>query len=59
MTAAPFPVIAKPPIRKLAKDLDVDLLEVQATGLAGEVTRDDVIRHASQASVFRNIQTPA
>ncbi|KQQ05699.1 MULTISPECIES: dihydrolipoamide acetyltransferase family protein [unclassified Rathayibacter] len=56
--AAALPVIAKPPIRKLAKDLDVNLLEVQATGLAGEVTRDDVIRHASQASVFRNIQTP-
>lgn len=27
-------------------------------GLAGEITRDDVIRQASQASVFRNIQTP-
>ena len=53
------PVIAKPPIRKLAKDLDVDLAHVTATGLAGEITRDDVIRHAQQASVFRNIQTPA
>jgi pyruvate dehydrogenase E2 component (dihydrolipoamide acetyltransferase) len=52
------PVIAKPPIRKLAKDLDVDLTSVTATGLAGEITRDDVIRHAQQASVFRNIQTP-
>jgi pyruvate dehydrogenase E2 component (dihydrolipoamide acetyltransferase) len=52
------PVIAKPPIRKLAKDLDVDLSQVEATGIAGEITRDDVIRHASQASVFRNIQTP-
>lgn len=52
------PVFAKPPIRKLAKDLDVDLSQVQATGTSGEVTRDDVIRHASQASVFRNIQTP-
>ena len=29
-----------------------------ATGLAGEITRDDVIRQAQQASVFRNIQTP-
>ena len=56
--AAAVPVIAKPPIRKLAKDLGVDLQEVQPTGLAGEITRDDVIRHASQASVFRNIQTP-
>ncbi|MDK8171812.1 dihydrolipoamide acetyltransferase family protein [Curtobacterium citreum] len=51
-------VLAKPPIRKLAKDLDVELTEVVPTGLAGEVTRDDVIRHAKQAGVFRNIETP-
>lgn len=56
--ASASPVIAKPPIRKLAKDLDVDLTQVSGTGLAGEITRDDVIRQASQASVFRNIQTP-
>lgn len=53
------PVIAKPPIRKLARDLEVDLAEVNATGPGGEVLREDVIRHAEQASVFRNIQTPA
>jgi 2-oxoisovalerate dehydrogenase E2 component (dihydrolipoyl transacylase) len=53
-----MPVIAKPPIRKLAKDLDVNLAEVAGTGIGGEITRDDVIRHASQASVFRNIVTP-
>ncbi|OII09126.1 dihydrolipoamide acetyltransferase family protein [Curtobacterium sp. MCBA15_008] len=51
-------VLAKPPIRKLAKDLGVELTEIVATGFAGEVTRDDVIRHAKQASVFRNIETP-
>ncbi|CAN5473611.1 dihydrolipoamide acetyltransferase family protein [soil metagenome] len=56
--ASAAPIIAKPPIRKLAKDLDVDLATVTATGLASEITRDDVIRQASQASVFRNIQTP-
>ncbi|MBD8486778.1 2-oxo acid dehydrogenase subunit E2 [Frigoribacterium sp. CFBP 8759] len=56
--AQALPIIAKPPIRKLAKDLEVDLAVVQPTGLAGEVTRDDVIRHAQQASVFRNIETP-
>ena len=56
--ASASPVIAKPPIRKLAKDLDVDLAQVSGMGLAGEITRDDVIRQASQASVFRNIQTP-
>ena len=51
-------IIAKPPIRKLAKDLGVDLALVIATGLAGEITRDDVVREASQASLFRNIETP-
>jgi len=56
--AQALPIIAKPPIRKLAKDLEVDLATVQPTGLAGEVTRDDVVRHAQQASVFRNIETP-
>jgi 2-oxoisovalerate dehydrogenase E2 component (dihydrolipoyl transacylase) len=56
--AAASSIIAKPPIRKLAKDLGVDLATVSPTGLAGEITRDDVIRQASQASVFRNIQTP-
>ena len=52
-------VIAKPPIRKLAKDLNVDLSKVSATGLAGEITREDVVNAASQASVFRNLTTPA
>lgn len=51
-------VVAKPPIRKLARDLGVDLSDVTPSGAAGEVTRDDVMKHASQASVFRNIQTP-
>ncbi|WBM79089.1 2-oxo acid dehydrogenase subunit E2 [Cryobacterium breve] len=56
--ASAGPVIAKPPIRKLAKDLGVDLALVEATGPVGDVTREDVLRGATQASVFRNIQTP-
>jgi pyruvate dehydrogenase E2 component (dihydrolipoamide acetyltransferase) len=52
------PVITKPPIRKLAKDLGVDISQVEATGRFGDVTREDVLREATQASVFRNIQTP-
>jgi pyruvate dehydrogenase E2 component (dihydrolipoamide acetyltransferase) len=61
-TAAPArpgtPVIAKPPIRKLAKDLGVDITAVTPTGPIGDVTRDDVLREATQVTVFRNIQTP-
>ena len=37
---------------------DVDLADVTPSGPAGEVTREDVMKHASQASVFRNIETP-
>ncbi|WP_307484553.1 dihydrolipoamide acetyltransferase family protein [Microbacterium trichothecenolyticum] len=51
-------VVAKPPIRKLARDLGVDLSAVTPSGPAGEVTRADVVKHAEQASVFRNIETP-
>ena len=51
-------VIAKPPIRKLARDLGVDLAQVTPSGEAGEVLRDDVVKAAEQASVFRNLQTP-
>ncbi|WP_396641113.1 dihydrolipoamide acetyltransferase family protein [Microbacterium sp.] len=56
--AASVGAVAKPPIRKLARDLGVNLSDVAASGDAGEVTREDVVRHASQASVFRNIETP-
>lgn len=49
----------KPPIRKLAKDLGVDLARVVPTGPSGEVTREDVMRSKEQVSVFRNVETPA
>ncbi|MDE2408969.1 MAG: 2-oxo acid dehydrogenase subunit E2 [Actinomycetales bacterium] len=51
-------VIAKPPTRALAKELNVDITKVTPTGLAGEVTREDVVNAAQQASVFRNLTTP-
>lgn len=38
-------VRAKPPVRKLAKDLGIDLSAVVGTGARGIVTRDDVLRH--------------
>ena len=39
-------VLAKPPVRKLAKDLGVDLASVTPTGDSGIVTRDDVLAAA-------------
>jgi 2-oxoisovalerate dehydrogenase E2 component (dihydrolipoyl transacylase) len=35
-------VLAKPPVRKLAKDLGVDLTSVTGTGPSGSITRDDI-----------------
>ncbi len=40
------PVLAKPPVRKLAKDLGVDLATVDPTGDGGTLTRADVERAA-------------
>ncbi|GAB2821236.1 dihydrolipoamide acetyltransferase family protein [Actinocorallia aurea] len=40
--AATGRALAKPPVRKLAKDLGVDLAAVVGTGPRGSVTRDDV-----------------
>jgi pyruvate dehydrogenase E2 component (dihydrolipoamide acetyltransferase) len=35
-------VLAKPPVRKLAKDLGIDLAMLKGTGPSGSITRDDV-----------------
>ena len=40
-------VLAKPPVRKLAKDLGVDLARLSGTGPGGSITRDDVQAAAS------------
>jgi pyruvate dehydrogenase E2 component (dihydrolipoamide acetyltransferase) len=45
--------LAKPPVRKLAKDLGVDLAAVTPTGPGGVVTREDV-----QAAVAVAVVTP-
>ncbi|MDE0572186.1 2-oxo acid dehydrogenase subunit E2 [Demequina sp. B12] len=40
-----YPVLAKPPVRKLAKELGVDLTTVTPSGPGGLVTREDVELH--------------
>lgn len=53
--AAPTPaaddprVLAKPPVRKLAKDLGVDLAAIRGSGPGGIITRDDVVQYANEA----------
>jgi pyruvate dehydrogenase E2 component (dihydrolipoamide acetyltransferase) len=42
--------LAKPPVRKLAKDLGIDLASVPASGPGGVVTREDVQAHAAGVS---------
>lgn len=42
-------VRAKPPVRKLARDLGVDLSSIAATGPGGIATREDVLAYSVQA----------
>ena len=44
-------VLAKPPVRKLAKDLGIDLGVVTATGPGGVITRADVEGHVAAPAV--------
>ncbi|MDI3241972.1 dihydrolipoamide acetyltransferase family protein [Arthrobacter sp. AL08] len=41
-------VLAKPPVRKIARDLGIDLADVVPTGARGEVTREDLVSYQSQ-----------
>ncbi|WP_392671617.1 dihydrolipoamide acetyltransferase family protein [Streptomyces sp. LN785] len=49
--------LAKPPVRKLAKDLGIDLARVVPTGAGGIITREDV--HAAAAPVPAQATAPA
>ena len=40
--------LAKPPVRKAAKNLGIDLNEVSATGVRGEVTQKDLLSYQEQ-----------
>src|SRR4051794_12888871 len=51
-SAGAVTVLAKPPVRKLAKDLGVDLGAVVPTGPNGSITRSDVESAASQPAAY-------
>jgi 2-oxoisovalerate dehydrogenase E2 component (dihydrolipoyl transacylase) len=46
--------LAKPPVRKLAKDLGVDLASVAGSGSGGVITRDDVLNRPTVADPPRH-----
>ena len=48
--AATVRALAKPPVRKLAKDLGISLAELTGSGPDGSITRDDVHRAASDTT---------
>ncbi len=48
--------LAKPPVRKLAKDLGISLAELAGSGPDGSITRDDVQRAASADTQARSVQ---
>ncbi|SDT39338.1 pyruvate dehydrogenase E2 component (dihydrolipoamide acetyltransferase) [Friedmanniella luteola] len=52
------PVLAKPPVRKVAKDLGVDLTTVTGTGPGGVITRDDVTAAAAAAAAPAPLVAP-
>ena len=51
-------VLAKPPVRKLAKDLGVDLGSLVGSGPGGVITRDDVTVASKRAEAAEEIGTP-
>jgi 2-oxoisovalerate dehydrogenase E2 component (dihydrolipoyl transacylase) len=51
--------LAKPPVRKLARDRGVDLTTIEGTGPQGSVTRDDVERAAAPSSPPTGLSTLA
>ncbi|MEV5411416.1 2-oxo acid dehydrogenase subunit E2 [Thermopolyspora sp. NPDC052614] len=50
-------VLAKPPVRKLAKDLGVDLTKITGTGPQGSITRQDV--HQAAEARTEAVAAPA
>ncbi|MFG1802296.1 dihydrolipoamide acetyltransferase family protein [Micromonospora carbonacea] len=52
-------VLAKPPVRKLAKDLGVDLGALTGSGPLGSITREDVQRAASGTATAAGSPTAA
>jgi pyruvate dehydrogenase E2 component (dihydrolipoamide acetyltransferase) len=56
--ARPAVSLAKPPVRKLARDLGVDLSQLSGTGPQGSITRDDIQQAVQTRSRVRPALSP-
>ena len=52
-------VHASPSVRRLARELDVDLNEVKGTGEKGRITKDDVKAHLSGGAALQTAAAPS
>jgi pyruvate dehydrogenase E2 component (dihydrolipoamide acetyltransferase) len=52
------PVLAKPPVRKLARDMGIDLAKVVGTGPQGSITRDDLQAAAAAPAAEPQVAAP-
>ncbi|MBV9444747.1 MAG: 2-oxo acid dehydrogenase subunit E2 [Streptosporangiaceae bacterium] len=50
LVSTPREITAKPPVRKMAKDLGISLAQLTGTGPAGSITREDVQRAAGETT---------
>jgi pyruvate dehydrogenase E2 component (dihydrolipoamide acetyltransferase) len=49
-TRPSVPLVVSPLVRRLARDLEIDLRALDGTGRGGAITRDDVERHVTERS---------
>jgi pyruvate/2-oxoglutarate dehydrogenase complex dihydrolipoamide acyltransferase (E2) component len=56
--ATPRPIRAMPPVRKLARELGVDLAAIEGSGPGGSITRADVERRAGASTPMRVSPSP-
>lgn len=52
-------VLATPATRRLAREMGIDINQLQGTGLAGRVTREDVVKNQGHTVVIPQSQKPA
>ncbi len=56
--SAPGGIVATPVARRMADEASIDLREVQGTGSAGRVTKEDVLRHSAGPPPAAPVQAP-